>query len=86
MLTCMQYRHPRDLLYYNANQQIINVCNGNQYNSNSYKYNFFFNIYICLIINKKLIVYVTTLKTKFMKFWNYNIDSQLLKYVEILNI
>ena len=46
----------------------------NQYNSNSYKYTFFFNIYILLIINTKLI-FVITQTTKFMKFLKYNIDS-----------
>ena len=47
---------------------------------------FFLNMYIFLIINKKLILFVTTQTTKFMKFLNYNIDSQSFKNVCILNI
>ena len=41
---------------------------------------FFFLIYIFLIV-KKTDFFVTTQTTKFMKFLNYNIDSQLFKNV-----
>ena len=43
----------------------------------------FFNIYIFLIINKKLIF---SLQLKFMKFLKYNIDTQSFENIYILNI
>ena len=45
----------------------------------------FYNIYIFLIINKK-IFFVITQKNKLMKFLKHNIDSQSFKNVGILNI
>ena len=45
----------------------------------------FFNIYIFLIINKKLI-FVITQTTKFMKLLKYNIEYQSFTNVGILNI
>ena len=46
---------------------------------------FLFNIYF-FNYKQKTDFFVTTLTTKFMKFLNYNIDSQPFKNVGILNI
>ena len=50
---------------------------------NSYKYNFVFNIYIFLIINKNCFF---RYNSKSMTLLKYNNNSQLFKNLDILNI